>query len=140
VDLSVCLVEDDGHSGDLDAELWLDPGALAVLAQDEADPSCALRVRATYGGAVTFNNGGTDRAALVCPDGGGGWSTIDEVGFDWESLDLDKGRSWVLDADAVDAVSNDDPARWCGAPDGVWSCTIDGHTDIGTPGVLSYCD
>jgi len=140
VEIDGCVVEDDGHAATLVAGSDLAPGQVAVVASGSFDPSCDIAVWAQYGGSVTFNNSSPDRAALTCPDKTGGWSPIDEVAFEWETWDLDKGTSLVLDADAVDAVDNDLAANWCAAPPGVWSCEVDGHRDQGTPGTLVFCD
>lgn len=137
--LDGCRVEDDGHSGELSAGRALPPGHLAVIAAGPFDPACDLDVLGEYGGSVTFNNGSTDRCALVCPDVDGAWVVVDEVVFDWESWDLDKGISLILDTDAATAAANDDPGAWCPAPAGGWSCTVDGYTDTGTPLTLPLC-
>ena len=139
VQLDGCRVEDLVGDGALHVTSALGPGELALLGEDAFDPVCALEFDGDYGGGVTFNNGSPDRCALVCPDGEGGWEVVDEVLFDWAGLDLDKGVSLVLDADAVDAELNDDPGRWCPAPEDAWSCTVDGYTDRGNPGTLSSC-
>ncbi len=140
LELDGCAVEDDGHSGDLTAGITLAPGQDVVLAEGPFDPLCEVDVHGSYGGAVTFNNSSPDRCAVVCPTPDGDAVIIDQVWFDWESWGLDKGTALVLDADRVDATANDDPGAWCAAPDDAWSCTIDDHTDHGTPGFLSYCD
>jgi hypothetical protein len=139
LDLDGCRVEDDGHAGDLSAGRALAPGHLALIAASPFDPTCALDVLGEYGGSVTFNNGSPDRCALVCPDAEGAWVVVDEVAFDWESWDLDKGVSLILDTDAATAASNDDPGAWCPAPTDGWSCTVDGYTDVGTPLTLPHC-
>jgi hypothetical protein len=140
VQLDGCRAEDEGHDSVIAMDAALPPGGMAILSADPFDPVCALLPDGDYGGSVTFNNSTADRCALACPDGLGGFDLIDEVTFDWPSLDLDQGISLVLDADALDPVANDDPTVWCAAPADGWSCTMDGHTDRGTPGSLSYCD
>lgn len=140
VDLDGCVVEDDGHSSTLQGLRGLGPGQVVVIASGAFDPLCDVLVWGEYGGAVTFNNSSPDRAALACPGTAGEWSSIDEVTFDWQAWDLDKGTSLVLDADAVDAGDNDDAGNWCAAPLDAWSCEVDGHLDRGTPGFLVYCE
>lgn len=138
LELDGCRVEDDGHIADLTADAPLAPGFPAVIARGGFDPGCDLVPHGTYGGSVAFNNSVADRCALVCP-GGDGWVTIDEVWFDWPAWGLDKGWALGLDAGATDAEANDDPARWCPAPDHGWSCTVQGYTDHGSPGLLEAC-
>lgn len=140
LELDGCTVEDDGHAGALTDGITLAPGQVAVLAEDPFDPLCEVDVWGSYGGSVTFNNSSLDRCAIVCPTQDGDPVVVDEVWFDWESWDLDKGTSLVLDADQLDAAANDQMLHWCGAPDDAWSCTIEDHTEHGTPGFLSYCD
>jgi len=139
LDLDGCQVEDDGHVGALAASRSLAPGHLAILAAAPFDPSCDLEVLGDYGGSATFNNSSPDRCALVCPDPDGEWIVVDEVTFDWESWDLDKGISLILDTDAATAEANDEAGAWCSAPAEGWSCTVDGFTDTGTPLTLPQC-
>jgi len=138
VDLDGCLVEDDGHAGTLTTTGLLAPGELAVIAADAFDPACDLTPLGEYGGSVTFNNSSPDRCALVCPSGDD-WIVVDEVTYDWEAWDLDKGLSLILDAGSADADANDDPGAWCPTPTDAWSCTVEGFTDTGTPLTLPGC-
>ena len=139
VDLDGCQVEDDGHTGLLSSASPLPPGHLGILTRDPFDPVCDLTVLGEYGGSVTFNNSSPDRCALSCPGPDGEWVLVDEIYFDWESWDLDKGISLILDTDHASAEANDESSAWCPAPTDVWSCTVDGFTDAGTPLTLPHC-
>ena len=145
LNLQGCKVADAGageHEYSIGADVEVQGGARALLGRDPyMDPEETIQVAVVWSDIVLAQNDPLESVGLSCPDGTGARRVIDEVAFDWNGLGLAGGRSWQLNAEP-DAVTNDDPANWCQAPeeeDAIYA-VVDGKEDYGSPGGATICE
>lgn len=123
-DLQGCVLADQGNSHPVTTETLVPPGAFFSLARFDTaaggfDPDYS------YGMTLKFSNEG-DIARITC-----GADIIDVV--DFTTWFINKGLSYALDPDALDAELNDDRANWCVGQDPYHMGG--GETDFGSPGM-----
>ena len=80
---------------------------------------------AFHGATPAFNNSGDDSAAIL-----NNTEILDQTGA-YLADAMGNGASWQLDANSLDAVSNDDINNWC------YSTMNFGNGDLGTPGAVN---
>jgi hypothetical protein len=115
LDLGGCAIDDGGASKVLAEALVLAPGGYATLARSQAAGFSPTRT-------LSFSLANeADSIALLCEG-----VIIDRVVYG-AGYPLAPGISMALDAAALDAASNDDPAAWCLSPRSTYA-------EQGTPG------
>ena len=124
VNLEGMLIESTDGQFLVTEDVLIDPGAWAVGVRD-ANPRCYAFTPDFVYSTIRFR--GADLLRLSNAAG-----AIDEVDFrSW--ADVPTGASLMLSGDVLDAVNNDDPLLWCGAPDLILGADI----DRGNPGVAN---
>ncbi len=145
--LTGCKIVDGGageHEHSITAsDLVLAPGAYALMAGAESLGVLPqdLPADVTWTDITLAQSDPEEIVGLHCPDGTGARHVIDEVAFDWSSLDITRGHAWQL-AVEPDADANDDPANWCEAPaeEEARYASLDGVPDYGSPGGPAICE
>ncbi len=120
--------DDDSASGDDDS----------LPAEDEGAPSCE-NGEFVYS-SVSFTNSEEEFLALVCPDGQGGETVVDEVSYDPTADGIREAHSMMFEPGEDPSVANDDREDWCEAA--FSQCFLEageGECNYGTPGELGEC-
>lgn len=121
VDLGGCELARGEQSSSIEGSLPIEPGVYLTFANGES-PGFSPDV--VYGG-LTLPNSDSFTLRLAC-----GGQLLDEIEVDPALPSLRAGRSLSLSADALDALSNDEPASFCEGTESYGS-------DFGTPGAAN---
>ncbi len=126
-DLRGCVLADQGNSHPVTAETLIPPGAFFSLARFDSAAVGGFDPDYSYGMTIKFANEG-DIARITC-----GVDLVDLV--DFTTWTINKGLSYALDPDALDAELNDDRSNWCVGQDPYHMAA--GETDFGSPGMAN---